>query len=195
MQLRTASETHKQQMSVSSTGRDRELLEASLDRITSELASVVGMDVECCDLEVTREEARPVVGEGVHLSFRIGLLAEGDRRHGCLVLGFEPAMEAAGQLLGRPDSERESAINNCALDEEWKEGLLEVASVFGAAIDVALRDGVGVDVHACSEGCQGVEGGSAPILEADEGSDFLVGRFKWHPDCGPATDGFLAVDL
>jgi len=182
-------------MSVSSTGRDRELLEASLDRITSELSSVVGMDVECCELEVSREPERPVVGDGVHLSFRIGLLAEGERRHGCLVLGLEPAMEAAGQLLGRPQSERDAAIKDCALDAEWKEGLLEVASVFGAAIDVALRDGVGVDVHACSEGCQGVAEGSAPILELGESEELLVGRFQWCPDGMRASEGFLAVDL
>ena len=182
-------------MSVSSTGRDRELLEASLDRITSELASVVGMEVDCCDLEVSREQERPVVGEGVHLSFRIGLLAEGDHRHGCLVLGFEPAMVAAGQLLGRPESERNSAIKSRELDSEWKEGLLEVASVFGAAIDVALRDGVGVDVHACSEGCQGVSEGSAPILEMGERAELLVGRFQWSPEGLSASEGFLAVDL
>lgn len=182
-------------MSVSSTGRDRELLEASLDRITSELASVVGMEVECCDLEVSREPERPCVGEGTHLSFRIGLLAEGAHRHGALVLGIEPAMEAASQLLGRPENERESAIRSGELDDEWKEGLLEVASVFGAAIDVALRDGVGVDVHACSEGCQGVGAGSAPILDTAEGSELLVGRFQWCPEGMPATGGFLAVDL
>ena len=182
-------------MSVSSTGRDRELLEASLERITSELASVVGMEVECRDLEVTRESDRPCVGDSTHLSFRIGLLAEGSHRHGCLVLGLEPAMEAAGQLLGRPEKERESAIRAGELDDEWKEGLLEVASVFGAAIDVALRDGVGVDVHACSEGCQGVGAGAPPVLEAGEGGDLLVGRFQWCPEGLPATDGFLAVDL
>jgi hypothetical protein len=171
------------------------LLEASLDRITSELASVVGMEVECCDLEVSREKGKPVVGEGVHLSFRIGLLAQGDLRHGCLVLGFEPAMEAAGQLLGRPESERDSAIKSRELDSEWKEGLLEVSSVFGAAIDVALRDGVGVDVHACSEGCQGVTEGSTPILEMGEHAELLVGRFQWRPEGMQASDGFLVVDL
>ena len=182
-------------MTVSSTGRDRELLEASLDRITSELASVVGMEVECCDLVVSREQDKPLVGDGVHLSFRIGLLAEGDLRHGCLVLGLEPAMEAAGQLLGRPESERDSAIKSRELDAEWKEGLLEVASVFGAAIDVALRDGVGVDVHACSEGCQGVGEGSAPTLEMGERAELLVGHFQWCPEGRRATDGFLVVDL
>lgn len=182
-------------MSVSSTGRDRELLEASLDRITSELASVVGMEVECCDLDVNREAERPCVGDGVHLSFRIGLLVEGVRKHGCLVLCLEPAMEAASQLLGRPHEESDAAIRAGTLDDEWKEGLLEVASVFGAAIDVALRDGVGVDVHACSEGCQGVGAGTAPILETGEESELLVGRFQWCPEGQSASSGFLAVDL
>ena len=182
-------------MSVSSTGRDRELLEASLDRITSELGSIVGLEVECGDLEVTREDSRPVVGDGVHLSFKIGLLAEGEHRHGCLVLGLEPAMEAAGQLLGRPDADRETAIKDCQLDDEWKEGLLEVASVFGAAIDVALRDGVGIDVHACSEGCQGVGAGASPTLAASGNGRLLVGRFQWNPEGKPSTDGFIAVAL
>jgi len=182
-------------MTVSSTGRDRELLEASLDRITSELSSVVGMEVSCTDLEVSRDGERPTAGEGAHLSFRIGLLAEGEHRHGSLVLALEPAMLAAGQLLGRPDSDRDAAVKAMKLDDEWKEGLLEVASVFGAAIDVALRDGVGVDVHACSEGCQGLSESSKPILERRGESDLLVGRFSWCPEGLPETAGFLAFDL
>ena len=182
-------------MSVSSTGRDRELLEASLDRVTSELASVVGLEVECSDLDVSRQSERPVVGDGVHLSFRIGLLAQGERRHGCLVLELEPALEAAGQLLGRADKDREAAVKSCELDDEWKEGLLEVASVFGAAIDVALRDGVGVDVHACSEGCQGVRAGASPMIDLGERAELLVGRFQWSPEGARQSRGFLAVDL
>ena len=182
-------------MSVSSTGRDRELLEASLDRVTSELASVVGIEVATSGLDVSREGESPVVGDGVHLSFKIGLLAQGEHRHGCLVLALEPALEAAGQLLGRSDRDREDAIERCELDAEWKEGLLEVASVFGAAIDVALRDGVGVDVHACSEGCQGVQAGSAPAIERGESEELLVGRFQWCPEGAVQSEGFLAVDL
>ena len=182
-------------MSVSSTGRDRELLEASLDRVTLELASVVGLEVECAELVVSREGERPSVGEGVHVSFRIGLLAAGTQRHGALVLGLEPALAAAGQLLGRSEKEQVAAIRAGELDAEWKEGLLEVASVFGAAIDVALRDGVGVDVHACSEGCQGVKSGAAPILHHEDGRDLLVGRFQWCPEGMAASEGYLAVDL
>ena len=182
-------------MSVSSTGRDRELIEASLDRIRSELASVVGLEVGCEDLKISRDDKKPVVGDGVHLSFRLGLLDGGEQRHGCLVMGLSPAMEAAGLFLGRTDGERQSAIENEELDDEWKEGLLEVASVFGAAVDVALRDEIGMDVHACSEGCQGVRSGSAPSIEIAEGNEVLVGRFQWRSEAGLVSDGFLAVDL
>jgi hypothetical protein len=65
------------------------------------------------------------VGDGVHLSFRLGLLDGGEQRHGCLVMGLSPAMEAAGLFLGRTDGERQSAIENEELDDEWKEGLLD----------------------------------------------------------------------
>lgn len=182
-------------MSVSSTGRDRELIEASLDRIRSELASVVGLEVECADLTISRDDERPQVGDGVHLSFRLGLLAQGEQKQGCLVMGLEPAMEAAGLFLGRPEADRLAAIKKSELDDDWKEGLLEVASVFGAAVDVALRDEIGVDVHACSEGCQGVRAGSAPALKISEGEEVLVGRFQWRSEGGLVSDGFLAVDL
>jgi hypothetical protein len=182
-------------MSVSSTGRDRELIEASLDRIRSELASVVGLEIECNDLSITRDEARPLVGDGVHLSFKLGLLAQGELRKGCLVMGLEPALEAAGLFLGRSDDDRHQAAQSCELDEEWKEGLLEVGSVLGAAVDVALRDEIGVDVHACSEGCQGLKANAAPALEIEAGNEVLVGRFKWQSEAGLTSEGFLAVDL
>lgn len=170
---------------------------ASLDRITSELASVVGLEVEVCDLEVVREMERPCVGDGVHIAFRLGLLTEGELRHGAFVLGLEPALEAAGQLLGRTQGELEDAVRGQQLDEEWKEGLMEVASVFGAAMDVALRDGIGVDVHACSEGCQGVRAGSAPMMGDGVGEEreLLVGRFRWRPEGSGESEGFLAVQL
>ena len=182
-------------MSVSSTGRDRELIEASLDRIRSELASVVGLEVDCTDLTISRDEDRPIVGEGVHLSFKLGLLAQGEIRKGCLVMGLEPALEAAGLFLGRSDDDRQLAAKSCELDDEWKEGLLEVGSVFGAAVDVALRDEIGVDVHACSEGCQGVKTNAAPALEVSPENEVLVGRFKWRSEAGLSSEGFLAVDL
>ena len=182
-------------MSVSSTGRDRELIEASLDRIRSELASVVGLEVECEDLKISRDDEKPHVGDGVHLSFKLGLLAQGELRQGCLVMGLAPAMEAAGLFLGRPESERSHAVDKAVLDDEWKEGLLEVASVFGAAVDVALREEIGVDVHACSEGCQGVRAGAAPVVEIADGNEVLVGRFQWRSEGGLVSDGFLAVDL
>jgi hypothetical protein len=182
-------------MSVTSTGRDRELIEASLDRIRSELASVVGLEVECADLKISRDVDKPLVGDGVHLSFKLGLLAEGELRKGCLVMGLAPAIEAAGLFLGRPEAERLYAVEKAELDEEWKEGLLEVASVFGAAVDVALRDELGIDVHACSEGCQGVRPGTAPVMELSTGAELLVGRFQWRSEDGQVGDGFLAVDL
>ena len=182
-------------MSVTSTGRDRELIEASLDRIRSELASVVGLEVECADLKISRDAEKPLVGDGVHLSFKLGLLAEGEPRKGCLVMGLDPAMQAAGLFLGRSESERLHATEKAELDDEWKEGLLEVASVFGAAVDVALRDELGIDVHACSEGCQGVRSGAAPVMDLSAGDELLVGRFQWRSEGGLASDGFLAVDL
>jgi hypothetical protein len=182
-------------MSVSSTGRDRELIEASLDRIRSELASVVGLEVECDDLKISRDDEKPQVGDGTHLSFKLGLLAEGELRQGCLVMGLAPALEAAGLFLGRPEAERADAVKKNELDDEWKEGLLEVASVFAAAVDVAFRDEIGVDVHACSEGCQGVRGGTVPSIGLSEGNEVLVGRFQWRSEGGLVSDGFLAVDL
>lgn len=182
-------------MSVSSTGRDRELIEASLDRVRSELASVVGLEVECADLTISRDDEKPQVGDGVHLSFKLGLLAQGELREGCLVIGLEPALEAAGLFLGRPEPERLNAVEKGELDEEWKEGLLEVASVFGAAVDVALRDEIGVDVHACSEGCQGVRANTVPAIDVSADNEVLVGRFQWRSEGGLVSDGFLAVDL
>ena len=114
-----------------------------------------------------------------------------------------PAQEGTGrqhQKIGFDEFEygiikRRVLLGKDETDDEWKEGLLEVASVFGTAIDVALRDGVGVDVHACSEGCQGVRPGAAPILETREDHELLVGRFQWCPEGQPASRGFLAVDL
>jgi hypothetical protein len=62
-------------------------------------------------------------------------------------------------------------------------------------VDVALRDEIGIDVHACSEGCQGVRSGAAPAIEISDGSEVLVGRFQWRSEGGFLSEGFLAVDL
>ena len=106
-----------------------------------------------------------------------------------------PAMKALEDQVAEYGEKQRGVAERFPVDLDL--GRNDLVPEFLAQIGGSTRclDAVGVDVHACSEGCQGVGAGTAPILETGEEPELLVGRFQWCPEGQSASSGFLAVDL
>lgn len=162
--------------------QDKALAENILRRVAEDLAMVIDRPLEITVTSATRVKAKPAVKGGIHVSFRIGVLAGGKDYHGCVMLPLADAISLASYLMMVPDDSVKVRRSDKQLDRATKDAMLEVGNFIGGSTDAALRDFVSKDVKAKAEGCQGVASGAKPAFAYTEGSELvqIVAKGKIH---------------
>lgn len=157
---------------------DLELARGVFGRIASDLGVILDREISIEDVQAERRRAR-VAGEGgVHISFRLGIQADGHTRQGCLLVPLPDAIALAGYMMMLTDDEVAQERARTELDEPFKEALLEVGKFLAGACDTVLRRTVSEEAHTRSQGCQGVRPDVRPAFEYEEGDELIVARAR-----------------
>lgn len=182
---------------------DLALAEGVLERVATDVAMITDHEfvIESVATERVRERTH---GRGkVHISFKQAYQVRGETRHGCVLVPLPDAMCLAGYLMMVPDEAVKKRRDDKEPDQMTKDALLEMANFVGAAVDGALREGLGIGVTVRSEGCQGVRANVRPAFPYEEGDPLLsvTARAKIHDFPAfdmivmvPVVDGLLTPD-
>lgn len=158
-----------------SSDSDVQLVEAIVERITTDLAAIIDRPIEIQSVEVERATARPAGQAQVHVSFKLGFEGPAGRKQGCVLVPLPDAIALASYLMMFPDDAVASKRALDSLDSTTKDAMLELGTFASTAVEEALH-GAGLDVTVRSDGCQGVRADVRPALEYRDGEVLLVGR-------------------
>lgn len=156
---------------------DATLVSVILERIARDLGTVLGQELSFAPPTATRAIARPA-GEGlVHISFKLGLVKDGELSgHGTLLVPLPEAITMACLLLMMPEDSVAARREETLLDLALKDALLEISSMIAGAVNTALAELGASGWSVRTEGCQGVRAGVRPAIQYQEGRELVIGR-------------------
>ena len=172
---------------------DPDLVEAVFRKIGADLEAILDHEISFEEVRYDRLQRR-VAGEGrVHISFKLGIDADGERQHGCVLIPLPDAISMACLLMMLPDQMVAESRDLDGPDEAMKEALLEVGNFVAGATDVVLREWMPEGVAVRFEGCQGVRADVRPAFPYEEGSELIVGWVQARIDTFPPFEMILML--
>lgn len=175
------------------TKDDLELVQGIFDRIAADLGMIIDRSLEVDGVRAERVGARPAGEGGVHISFRFGVVVDGQGHQGCLLVPLADAITMAGYLMMQSEEEVALMRDLTEIDVSMKEAMLEVGNFIAGACDAIVRRSLPEGSAVRSEGCQGVRADVRPALEYEEGDELIVGYGSMHIDEYPDFKALLLL--
>lgn len=162
-----------------STQRDAELVQAILERASSDLAMIIDREVTVRSVACERANERIAAEGSIHISFRLEFRVGAEVLEGCLLVPLREAICIACYLMVMPDEIVRSRREETELDRTTKDAMLEVSNFIGGSADQVLRGSKhDTEVAARSAGCQGVADGAVPNFKYARGSELVIARLE-----------------
>ncbi len=180
----------------STTVDDAVLIGGILKHVSGDLGLLLGRELCLEAPRIERAHTRAAGADQVHISFRLGFVAEdGNKKAGALLVPLPDAMTMACLLMMIPEDKLATRRLEPAPDSTLKDGMIEIGNLVGGAIKSALVE-VGLsNWSANSEGCQGLRADTRPAFPYEEGRELIVARVRGRIEPFPAFELVLMIPM